>query len=248
MKMRDRLSNVRLGRDQIFWLVLGVIFLVYALFELDLLLFGITLFSLLVAITIHEFAHAWTAEQLGDPTARSLGRVSLNPLAHLDPLGSLVMLMSLVSGIGIGWGKPVPISPYRLRFGPRRGGALVALSGPAANLLMATVIGLVTRLLFGVSPWILLVLNTLVWVNVIIAIFNLIPLPPLDGSAILLGILSLVRARWSLVLSEKLVGLQRHGPIILFLVIIVSQFLGLGLVGRLIGAPSRLIYRLITGA
>jgi len=247
MKRPSFLAGFRVGRDQIFWLVLGIILVLYAVFELDPISFGIALVALLMAITVHEFAHAWTADLLGDPTARRLGRVSLNPLAHLDPLGSLIMVMSLISGIGIGWGKPVPLSPHRLRYGPRLGAAIVSLAGPVANLLLALVTGLALRWLPITQAWLLIVLDTIAWVNIIIAVFNLIPIPPLDGSSVLLGILSLIRGSWAQSLASAMGALQRQGYIVLLVVVLVSQFLGLGILGWLIGGPSELIYGLITG-
>ncbi len=110
-------NNLRLGRDQIFWLVAGLVLLIYALVVLDTLRFVSTLVALVLAITVHECAHAWSANRLGDPTSRLMGRVSLNPLVHLDPLGSIMMVITALTGMGIGWGKPVPVTPYRLRFG-----------------------------------------------------------------------------------------------------------------------------------
>lgn len=139
--------------------------------------------SLLVAITVHEFAHALVTDHLGDPTPRSQGRLSLNPLSHLDPLGTISMLL-----IGFGWGKPVPFDPYNLEK-PRRDAALISLAGPASNLLVATLASLIFHFLGELFPLLSSLLLPLVYVNVMLAIFNLIPIGPLDGQKILLGIL-----------------------------------------------------------
>ena len=93
--------------------------------------------GILIALDIHEFFHAWVADQLGDPTARYLGRISLNPLVHLDPLGTMMMFMAALTGRGIGWGKPVPVNPHNLRYGPRVGMGIVSFAGPFANLVTA---------------------------------------------------------------------------------------------------------------
>ena len=136
--------------------------------------------GIIIAIGIHEAAHCYMADYLGDPTPRSLGRLTLNPLAHLDPVGTLVIL---VTG-AFGWGKPSPFDPYNLK-NPRRDTALIALAGPISNLLLALGLSLVLRL----STW-PLALSTvfyfLISLNVNLAIFNLIPIAPLDGSRIFL--------------------------------------------------------------
>ena len=107
----------------------------------DLLSTIIFIFSLVVAITIHEFSHAFAAEKLGDPTARLSGRLSLNPLAHLDPMGTLALFL-----VGFGWGKPVPIDEYNLRY-PRRDAAIISLAGPGSNLLLAIILSLLIKLI-----------------------------------------------------------------------------------------------------
>lgn len=138
------------------------------------LIFG----GLVLAIGLHEAAHAYMADYLGDPTPRSLGRTTLNPLAHLDPLGTIVIL---VTGF-FGWGKPAPYDPYNLR-DVRRDTALIALSGPAVNLLLAAGLSLILR--FASLPTTVgLILFLLVRLNITLALFNLIPIPPLDGSKI----------------------------------------------------------------
>lgn len=136
--------------------------------------------GLVIAVTIHEFAHAFTADHLGDPTPRSQDRVSLNPLKHLDPLGSLMLLL-----IGFGWGKPVPFDPYNLK-NPRRDAAIISLAGPASNIVLAIAISTISKFFI---PFLLPVIYPLIYINIVLAIFNLIPIHPLDGQKILTGIL-----------------------------------------------------------
>ena len=135
----------------------------------------------IVALTIHEFAHAYTADKLGDPTPRSYGRLTLNPMAHLDLLGTLAIIF-----IGFGWAKPVPFDAYNLR-NPRRDSMLIALAGPASNLILAVAISILLN--FIPSSFISLILQYVLLGNVSIAIFNLIPVFPLDGEKILGGLL-----------------------------------------------------------
>lgn len=146
------------------------------------LLFIIWAFCLIVAITVHEFAHALAADKLGDPTPRVSGRLNLNPLSHLDPLGSLAILF-----IGFGWGKPVVFDPYNLR-NPRRDAALISLAGPASNLLLASALSLIMQIL-ALTGLLLATFQFLISLNVMLAIFNLVPVYPLDGEKILGGIL-----------------------------------------------------------
>jgi len=228
---------VRLGRDQLFWLVAGLILLVYALVVLDTLQFVITLVGLLLAVTVHECAHAWSADRLGDPTGRNQGRVSLNPLVHLDPLGSIMMVVTALTGMGIGWGKPVPVATYRLRYGPYVGHGLVSLAGPVANLLLGGVFALVTRVV-GPAGWLYAALTILAWVNIIIAFFNLLPIPPLDGFGVLIGLVSLLGGRTAAPTLRALMGLERYGSLILVGLLILPQVFGRSLLGPLIGAPS----------
>jgi len=205
------------------------------------------LLSLLIAIDVHEFAHAWVANELGDPTARYQGRLSLNPLVHLDPMGTIMMLFSLFSGFGIGWGKPVPVDPRYLRKGPRVGMGMVAAAGPVSNLILAAIAAVPIRLALSL-PWSLLnLLAILISVNISIALFNLLPLPPLDGASILRGILSTIRARWAYQVSDALDRMQVQGPIIFLLLIVVDQVLPISILGLILGTPYRLLFRLIVG-
>jgi Zn-dependent protease len=151
---------------------------------------------LLLSLTIHEAAHAWTADKLGDPTARALGRVSLNPLVHIDWIGTVLLpLIAAFSHLPlIGWAKPVPVNTRNLR-NPRRDFMLVAAAGPISNLLQAFAAAAVVRLLpasmlYGDVPGIVPTFLLLgIQVNLLLAFFNLIPVPPLDGGNVLLGLL-----------------------------------------------------------
>lgn len=168
-----------------------------------LLYFGI----LIICITVHEFAHALVADRLGDPTPRLDGRITLNPLAHLDLLGTIMLVL-----FRFGWGKPVVFDPYNLR-NPRRDSALIALAGPASNLLLATIISVLLRVINPGEPINSLAV-ALVTLNVVLAIFNLIPIHPLDGGKILIGFAPKQVAReWDQVL-------QQYGIFILLLLIL----------------------------
>jgi Zn-dependent protease len=205
------------------------------------------LLALLIAIDVHEFAHAWMANELGDSTARYYGRLSLNPLVHLDPMGTVMMLFSIFYGFGIGWGKPVPVNPLYLRKGPRVGMGMVAAAGPLSNLVLAAVAAVPIRL--GLSlPWSLVVLFlTLIRVSIGLALFNLLPIPPLDGGSILQGILSTIRASWAYRVSEALDRIGAQGYILFLLLIVVDQILPVSILGLILGLPYRLLYRLIVG-
>ena len=134
----------------------------------------LSIVALIISLTIHEFAHALVADKLGDPTPRANGRLTLNPLAHLDPLGTLALIF-----FHFGWGKPVPIDPYNLR-NPRRDEVFIAAAGPISNLLIAATISLFYHFLPLIPEFVF----TIVAVNITLALFNLIPLSPLDGSKI----------------------------------------------------------------
>ncbi|HID87411.1 MAG TPA: site-2 protease family protein [Anaerolineae bacterium] len=205
------------------------------------------LISLLIAIDVHEFAHAWMANELGDPTARYYGRLSLNPLVHLDPMGTMMMLFSIFYGFGIGWGKPVPVNPVYLRRGPRVGMGIVAAAGPLSNLVLAAMVAVPIRLGLPL-PWLLVrLLLVVISVNIGIALFNLLPIPPLDGASILRGILSTIRARWAYQVSEAFDRVQAQGYAIFILLILVDQILPISILGLVLGTPYRFLYRLMVG-
>lgn len=157
--------------------------------------FVIALIILLFSVVIHEVAHGLTADYLGDPTPRYSGRLTLNPVKHLDPFGSVLLPLFLVmmkSPILFGWAKPVPINPYNLR-DQRYGSAKVALAGPLSNISLAVIFGLIIRFLdyLTLTPFILNLITIFVFIvqiNLILAIFNLLPIPPLDGSHILFAL------------------------------------------------------------
>ena len=159
--------------------------------NIDLLAAAIGFGVLLISLTIHEAAHAWTADKLGDPTARVLGRVSLNPLVHIDWIGTVALpLIAVFSGLPlIGWAKPVPVNTRNLRE-PRRDFMLVAAAGPISNLLQAVTWAIVIRVI-AVNPdhAALGFLQEAVLINLLLTFFNLIPIPPLDGGNVLLGLL-----------------------------------------------------------
>lgn len=152
--------------------------------------------SILLALSLHEYFHAWTAYFLGDPTAKYEGRLTINPLAHLDVVGTIMLFV-----IGIGWGKPVPFNPYNLR-NQRWGPALVALSGPLSNFLTAIVIGLCLRFFAIENSALLFFLGFFVWINLILGVFNLMPIPPLDGSHVLFTLLPERFFRYKLLLEQ----------------------------------------------
>ncbi|MFH1145638.1 MAG: site-2 protease family protein [bacterium] len=182
------------------------------------LAFVVWLLAILYGITVHEFSHALAAHGQGDGTPESYGRLTLNPLAHLDILGFFSLLV-----FGFGWGKPVPYDPTRLKW-QRWGATLVSLAGPFANLVSIFVIILLLKLslgVFGLDTENLLIqfLVSLVVVNVVLMIFNLIPLPPLDGAQFLFDILPQRFYRFKLELAS-------YGPVLLLTLVIIDRLLG----------------------
>lgn len=199
--------------------------------------FVLMMAALVICITVHEFAHAYSAYRAGDRTPKVEGRISINPLAHLDPMGTIMMVVSSLSGFGIGWGKPVRVNPYNFRH-PRWDDLRVSLWGPLSNLLTAAVVG--TAIRFGyarMSDPVLEFASILVTISIGLALFNLIPVTPLDGSHILSALLpDRLSRRYNSFMA-------RNGAFV---------FLGLILLGNrvlpaIIGWPARLLWHVFVG-
>jgi Zn-dependent protease len=202
------------------------------------------LIVLLLATPIHEWAHAWSAYELGDDTASQQGRMTLNPLAHLDLFGGVLIMLT-----GFGWAKPVPVNPLRMRVAPRAGMALSALAGPASNFLLTMLCAIPFRLGwlalrdvgFGASP-LNLNLATLIWtiaqISLGLALFNLLPFYPLDGEKVLVG---LVPRGW----DDRLLALRPISPYLLMAVLFLLPRLGLDIAGILIGSVMIPLNRLL---
>lgn len=191
---------------------------------------------LLFALCFHEFSHAYIAYKLGDMTAARLGRLTLNPAAHLDPIGSLMILF-----VGFGWAKPVPVSPQHFS-DPRKGMMLVAVAGPAANLLLAAIGGLIVRIFYTVliGTQFMTILFNFIIINIALCMFNMIPVYPLDGSQILSGYL--IRKNPDLVYK-----IQRYGPQVLFGLIFFGMITNISIIWWVIGPFVRFFARLFTG-
>lgn len=207
--------------------------------NIDLLTAALGFGVLLISLTIHEAAHAWTADRLGDPTARRLGRVSLNPAVHIDPIGTLLLpIIAAVSHLPlIGWAKPVPVDPRNLSR-PRRDFMLVAAAGPISNLLQAVAAAAVLRLgpaslRFADGPGLAgFVLLTAVEINLLLAFFNLIPVPPLDGGNVLLGLLP---PKLAVTYSR----IRQYGFLVLYALMLT------GVASALIMPPTNLLLRVL---
>ena len=208
----------------------------------------ISLLALVLGITVHEFSHALSADLLGDPTARYQGRLTLNPVAHFDPIGGLMILVSSLTGFGFGWGKPVPVNPLRLRLGPRVGMAVTSFAGPFSNILLATLFGAPLRVMHSLSPLTYAILFTAVSTNLALAVFNLLPIYPLDGFSVLRGILSTIRASWAYGASAWMDRMVAYGPMIFMGLLFVDQALpGRGILWTILQPPYRLLVWLVTG-
>lgn len=168
--------------------------------------------AIIIGLTFHEFAHGWVANYLGDPTAKNEGRLTLNPLPHIDPVGFLMLLL-----FRFGWAKPVPVNPFYFRGDRARGMLLVSLAGPAANLVVAFVTAMLLRL--GVHnlipfPYVEILLYLTIKINVVLAIFNLLPIPPLDGSKILASLFPRQ--------TGFIHGMETYGMVILLLLLLTG--------------------------
>ncbi len=193
-------------------------------------------FGLIIGITVHEFSHAFIAYRLGDDTAQRLGRTSFNPLVHLDLLGTLMLFL-----VGFGWGKPVPVNASNLRAPVRLSMAAVSVSGILANMLTAAVIALLVRFgPVGYPKVILVLLMFTVQINVLLAFFNLIPFPPLDGFNIMASLLpdSVMRS---------VAPAVKWGPFIFLTVLIMDNLFPINILGTVIGWPVSLVTRALLG-
>lgn len=205
--------------------------------------------ALLICLTWHEASHALVADRLGDDTPRRMGRLSLNPLAHLDPLGSLMILF-----VGFGWGKPVQVDAQKLRYGPKIGMALVAIAGPISNFLLAFIIAIPLRLhllsftsqkvfsLGGQSVYLSTGcgLQTIISLSLALAIFNLIPISPLDGSRI-----------WQILLPEKwywpYARYEILGVFVVMGLVLADLYLGTGILDRILTPPLNFFWNRMVG-
>ncbi|MFH1236199.1 MAG: site-2 protease family protein [Parcubacteria group bacterium] len=200
--------------------------------------FIIWLLAIVIAITVHEFSHAFASYRLGDHTAKDLGRLTLNPLSHLDPIGSLMLVI-----VGFGWGKPVPFNPMYLKV-RRWGPSIVSLAGPASNILSVVFFGLILKLLYannliGSDNLLTLFLVAVIQINLILALFNLIPIPPLDGSKLLYGLIS------DKYMNLKLM-LERNGSFFLIALIVLDMLLPISILGSLFGGLTNFVLKVFT--
>lgn len=173
----------------------------------------------LFAIIIHEIAHGWVAYKLGDPTAKYAGRLTLNPMAHIDPFGMILLPLILTmmgSPVIFGWAKPVPVNFWNLK-NPRRDMIWVGLAGPLANIILAFALSLFLKININLPALIFSILITGIYVNLVLAVFNLIPIPPLDGSRVVIGLLPRE-------LAVRYIRLERFGIPLIFLLMFMGLF------------------------
>lgn len=203
----------------------------------------ISLFVVLFAITIHEASHGWAALKKGDPTAFHMGRITLNPIRHIDPVGTILLpLILIVMGAPpFGWAKPVPVNPLNLK-DPRKDNVIISLAGPLSNISVAAVAFIILKLLMNLDPSlvygragfssllspIIQILYLTIVINIILAIFNMIPIPPLDGSGVVMGLISEESA-------QKYEQIRPYGFFILIVLIMT------GFIGRILGGVLRIV-------
>lgn len=184
----------------------------------------VTLSIFFLAVIIHEYAHGWVAWKLGDPTAKIAGRLTLNPLAHIDPIGTIFLPLILLmthSPVVFGWAKPVPVDFHSLG-NPKKDMIWVGLAGPGANILFAILLSFILKIsIIAENPLFLAILNSAIIINLVLALFNILPIPPLDGSRVAMGILPRE-------LSMQYAKLEPYGFVIIF------GLLYLGIVGSII--------------
>jgi Zn-dependent protease len=202
--------------------------------------------TLVIAFTVHEFAHAWTATMFGDDTPRINGRLTLNPISHLDPMGSLLLLFA-----GFGWAKPVPVNPYVLNQRSRSALMLVSLAGPLSNLMLAVLAAIPFRLglvsvVYAFAPNDAILptqeqfLLEFIYINLLLMLFNLIPISPLDGEKILEFFLPPS-------LAKTFDTIRPYGPIILMVIIFVLPFMGVDVLGTLLYPPLNAMLSFLLG-
>ena len=216
----------------------------------DLRSLAVTFIAIIIAFVIgigfHEFSHVLVAYLLGDPTGRNMGRLTLNPIRHLDPFGSMMLLL-----VGFGWGKPAPVNPNRLKTGPTTGWAIVALAGPVSNFVVAAILAVLLKLLLlqpgislggGWAGFAAAVLWACISINILLGVFNLIPIPPLDGYRVLLRFLPSD-------LAASYRRIEKYGPLILMILFAVPFFTGsrINPLGDLITPVTQSVQRLLLG-
>jgi Zn-dependent protease len=216
------------------------------MFNLDIPTLITRIITLLIAFTIHELAHAWTADRFGDDTPRRYGRLTLNPLAHLDLMGTLMLIVA-----GFGWAKPVPINPYALQRRAPSAVMWVSLAGPLSNFFLAILAAIPWRLgvgafgVFGASnstllPTVPMFLLEFMWINLALMLFNLIPIAPLDGDKIADYFFP---RSWSRVMDR----IRPYGPLILLAVVFIGPRFGLNVIGWIMGPPLNSLLTLLIG-
>jgi len=191
--------------------------------------------AVVIALTFHEYAHAVVAYKLGDPTAKYSGRLTLNPVSHVDPIGMLMLFFA-----GFGWAKPVPVNPYNLR-DPKRDMVLVSLAGPMSNLILAVLFSFLFRIfyIFG-SQALIDVVYKIIWINIVLAVFNMLPIPPLDGSKILTRVIPGDNSwlnyleQYGFIILAILILTGMLGPILMFFIEplwgLMEKFITMGLI------------------